>query len=372
MSKPFIYRFAISCLWLLMLAAPASARVKGLWVVRYSLTSPANVKKIVAEAHKAGVNHLFVQYYARGEAYYPSRLVPTADYVSRDFDPLAQMLKECKARGIKMHAWINVYFVWSSERKPRDPRHAYYQDDSWFAADARGRSLKDFSPEEIRRGNLEGVYLSPASAGVKEYIRELVREILFNYDVDGIHLDYVRYGNLNYSYDVSSRNGFYGQYQVDPLALLDGGRQMEPYWQTWQQWRMYQISDLVAQLKSDIAKFNPWVKLSAAVKPDPDEARLSFGQDWPSWLEHRWVDFVVLMNYSAKTETVLKLARKATTYKGQGQIYVGLGAWRDSMEGLMEKIRALRKEGMDDIVLFSYDGLVQRKISFEMLKHRGF
>ena len=109
-------RFAIACLTLLMLAAPASARVKGLWVVRYSLTSPANVKKIAAEAQRAGVNHLFVQYYARGEAYYPSRLVPTADCVSREFDPLALMLKEGKARGIKIHASINVYFVWSLER----------------------------------------------------------------------------------------------------------------------------------------------------------------------------------------------------------------------------------------------------------------
>lgn len=356
----------------LISALPSYAQVKGMWVVRYSLTSPQNVKKIVAEAHKAGVNNLFVQFYARGEAYYDSKLVPTADCVTKNFDPLALMVKECKSKGIKIHAWINVYFVWSSDRRPRDGRHAYYKGDSWFAADPQGRSLKDYSQKELGQRNLEGVYLSPSSPEVKTYLRELVREILFKYDVDGIHLDYVRYGNLNYSYDVSSRTSFYNQYQVDPFALLDGNRALEPYWATWQQWRMYQISDLVAQLKADIVKFNPWVKLSAAVKPDPDEARLSFGQDWPAWLENRWVDFVVLMDYSTNTGTVVRLARKSVAYKGQGQVYVGLGAWRDSMDGLMEKIRALRKAGINDIVLFSYDGLAQRKISFEMLKHRGF
>jgi len=356
----------------LFLAASAQAQIKGMWVVRYSLTSPKNVKKIVAQAHQAGVNNLFVQFYARGEAYYDSKLAPVADCVSRDFDPLALMVKECKSKGIKIHAWINVYFIWSSDNKPRDGRHAYYKDDSWFAADPGGRSLKDYSQKEITRSTLEGVYLSPSNPEVKTYLRELVREILFKYDVDGIHLDYVRYGSLNYSYDISSRTAFYNQYKVDPFALLNGDRALEPYWDTWYLWRMYQISDLVAQLKTDIVKFNPWVQLSAAVKPDPDEARLSFGQDWPSWLEHRWVDFVVLMDYSANTSTVVRLAQKAVAYKGQGQVYVGLGAWRDSMDGLMEKIRALRKAGINDIVLFSYDGLAQRKISFETLKHRGF
>jgi len=372
MIKTNLHISLISGLFLLLLAVPVFAQVKGMWVVRYSLTSPQNVKKIVAQAHQAGVNNLFVQFYARGEAYYDSKLAPTADCVTRNFDPLALMVKECKARGIKIHAWINVYFVWSSDRRPRDGRHAYYQDDGWFAADPQGRSLKDYSQKELGQRNLEGVYLSPSSPEVKTYLRELVREILFKYDVDGIHLDYVRYGSINYSYDVSSRTSFYNQYKVDPFALLEGNRALEPYWATWQQWRMYQISDLVAQLKLDIMKFNPWVQLSAAVKPDPDEARLSFGQDWPAWLENRWADFVVLMDYSSNTGTVVRLARKAVAYKGQGQVYVGLGAWRDSMDGLMEKIRALRKAGINDIVLFSYDGLAQRKISFEMLKHRGF
>ncbi|MBI4726687.1 family 10 glycosylhydrolase [candidate division TA06 bacterium] len=343
-----------------------------MWVVRYSLTTPASVKKIVRSAHQAGINHLFVQFFAKGEAHYNSRTLPTAACVSRDFDPLALMLKECKAYGIKMHAWINVYFIWSSDQTPRDRRHVYFRNKSWFAADSEGRSLKDYGQRELTNKNLEGIFLSPANAEVKQYLRELVREILFKYDVDGIHLDYVRYGNLNYSYDLSSRNAFYSQYKVDPMALFTGDPALKPYWDTWYLWRMYNISDLVSQLKMDIIKFNPWVKLSAAVKPDPDEARLDFGQDWPSWLLNRWVDFVVLMDYSQDTPTVLRLARKSIRYQGAGRVYVGLGAWRDSMEGIMEKTRELRRAGINDIVLFSYDGLAQRGISFEELKDRGF
>ena len=371
-NRAIFLRLAFLSFLLLFFTLPASAQVKGMWVVRYSLTTPASVKKIVRSARQAGITDLFVQFFAKGEAYYNSQNLPTAACVSKDFDPLALMLRECKAGGIKMHAWINVYFIWSSEVDPKDRRHVYYKGKGWFAADSEGRSLRDYSQKELDRKGLEGVYLSAASPEVKQYLRELVREILFKYDVDGIHLDYVRYGNLNYSYDLSSRNAFYSQYKVDPMAFFTGDPGLKPYWDTWYQWRMYNISDLVSQLKMDIVKFNPWVKLSAAVKPDPDEARAGFGQDWPNWLLNRWVDFVVLMDYSKDTETVLKLAQKSVRYRGAGQVYVGLGAWRDSMEGIMEKTRELRRAGINDIVLFSYDGLAQRGISFEELKDRGF
>jgi uncharacterized lipoprotein YddW (UPF0748 family) len=343
-----------------------------MWVVRYSLTSPAAAKKIVDRAASAGVTDLFVQFYAKGEAYYNSAIIPHAACVTPGFDPLAIMIRECKAKRIKIHAWINVYFVWSSDQKPKDKRHAYYKGKDWFGADQSGRSLRDFRQSELANATLEGVYLSPASEDAKQYLRELVREILFKYDVDGVHLDYVRYGRLDYSYDPANRAAFKARYGVDPIKLLDGDPALKPYWDTWFLWRMYQITDLVAQLKIDIHQFNPWMKLSAAVKPDPDEARTGFGQDWPSWLANDWVDFVVLMDYSQNTGTVVRLAQKAHRYKGRGGVYVGLGAWRDDMDGIMEKVHALRQAGIPDIVLFSYDGLAQRGITFETLKQRGF
>ena len=356
----------------LLLAAPCLAQVKGMWVVRYSLTSPAAARKIVDRAAEAGVTDLFVQFYARGEAYYHSANIPRADCVSPGFDPLAIMLAECKARRIRIHAWINVYFAWSSDQKPKDRRHVYYQRKDWFEADPSGRSLRDYSQRELTAAGIEGIYLSPAGEEAKRYLRELVREILFKYDVDGIHLDYVRYGKLDFSYGPANRAAFKSRYGLDPIDLRNGDARLKQYRDTWHLWRMYQITDLVASLKIDIHRFNPWVRLSAAVKPDPDEARNGFGQDWPAWLANDWVDFVVLIDYSQNTETVLRLAQKSMRHKGRGRVYVGLGAWRDSMDGIMDKVRALRQAGIGDIVLFSYDGLAQRGITFETLKQRGF
>jgi len=366
----FSFISIISCLaqaW----AGPGKP-VKGLWVVRYSLNSPQRVAQLVEEARRGGITDLFVQFYAKGEAYYHSRVAPQAEVVTSNFDPLAAMARECRRHGLRLHAWLNIYFAWSSDQKPRDQNHVYYQGSRWFAADGLGRSLKDYNQWELSQSGLEGVYLSPASPEVKAYIRDLIKEIITRYDVDGIHLDYIRYGHLNFSYDPSSRLGFYQAYTVDPMRFFDGDPKLRPYWDTWFLWRMYQINELVAGIKSDVAAISPWVKLSAAVKADPDEARLAFGQDWPSWLWHGWVDFVVLMDYSPDTKVVLSLAQKAWGYRGRGDIFIGLGAWRDSPEGIVEKAKRLRAQGQGNIVLFSYDGLAERRISLERLRELGF
>jgi hypothetical protein len=49
-----------------------------------------------------------------------------------------------------------------------------------------------------------------------------------------------------------------------------------------------------------------------------------------------------------------------------------LGAWRDSPEGIVDKALQLRRLGMDNIVLFSYDGLAERKIDLVRLRQMGF
>lgn len=346
--------------------------VKGLWVVRYSLTSPQRIVQIAEEARRAGITDLFVQFYAKGEAYYHSRVAPRAAVVTSNFDPLTTMVRECRRRGLRLHAWLNIYFAWSSDQKPLDRNHVYYRGSRWFAADAGGRSLRDYNQWELSQNSLEGVYLSPASPEVKTYIRDLIKELITRYDVDGVHLDYIRYGHLNFSYDPSSRLGFYQAYTVDPVRFFDGDPKLRPYWETWFLWRLYQINELVAGIKADMLAISPWMRLSAAVKPDPDEARLAFGQDWPSWLGNGWIDFVVLMDYSPDTKVVLNLAQKAWRYRGRGDIYVGLGAWRDSPEGIVEKALKLRAQGLKNIVLFSYDGLSERKISLERLRDMGF
>ena len=57
-------------------AAPAPQEMRGLWVVRDSLTSPAKIRHVVTMAKAHGFNALFVQVRGRGDAFYQSDLEP--------------------------------------------------------------------------------------------------------------------------------------------------------------------------------------------------------------------------------------------------------------------------------------------------------
>ena len=66
---------------------------------------------MVDEAADAGFNALFVQVRGRGDAFYRSALVPRSVLLERqprEFDPLARLLARARARGLQVHAWVNV------------------------------------------------------------------------------------------------------------------------------------------------------------------------------------------------------------------------------------------------------------------------
>src|SRR5258706_8669587 len=99
---------------ILAAAAPASPQpreMRGLWVVRTALVSPEAVDKTVEQAAAAGFNALFVQVRGRGDAFYASKLAVRSAMLAgqpQDFDPLARLLERASARGLEVHAWINV------------------------------------------------------------------------------------------------------------------------------------------------------------------------------------------------------------------------------------------------------------------------
>jgi uncharacterized lipoprotein YddW (UPF0748 family) len=92
-------------------AVPARREMRGLWVVRTGLVTPASVDQVVDTAVRGGFNALFVQVRGRGDAFYASRLVPRSDLLRgqpAEFDPLARLLARARARGLEVHAWVNV------------------------------------------------------------------------------------------------------------------------------------------------------------------------------------------------------------------------------------------------------------------------
>jgi uncharacterized lipoprotein YddW (UPF0748 family) len=334
------------------------------------------------QAVSTNFNTLFVQVVGKGEAYYNSSRLPRPEsLVESAGDPFQYLLSQAAGRGLSIHAWVNCFYVWSGPKPPASPKHVVNREPSWISMDRHVRSLADYSPAELRRSQVEGLYLSPGNPRVRDHITSIGTEIAKRYRIDGIHLDYIRYPAGDFGYDRESRRRFYYLYRADPLELVgDPSRfnrryrssEIEKLKLAWPRWRMERVSETVQMVNRGVKVIRPKMKLSAAVYPDPEGARDKRLQDWPGWLSNGLVDFVVLMNYSTSSKEMERLYRKATIGRSRARIYNGIGAWRISAASMVDKLRRSRRAGASGIVLFSYNGISEDPGYLKALKQGPF
>jgi uncharacterized lipoprotein YddW (UPF0748 family) len=344
--------------------------VRAIWIVRDALTSRAGIRKIVNDAAEGGITDLLVQVRGRGDAYFPSRQAPVAPLLQAawrnegDFDPLALIIEQAHARGLRVHAWLNVYLVWSNGTPP--PGHVLTQHPEWVAVNASGIGMDAFSLRKMLASGTEGVFLEPGNCDVVRHFLGIVGEILTRYDVDGIHLDYVRYPRMNVGYSDAMRAGFQRKTGIDPIDLDArreryeremGPEQVAELDRKWHQFKADQVTALVRNVRAMMTSRRPDAVLTAAVRPDPDEALYVFGQDWVRWVNQGWVDAVAPMMYSASTGTVTRQVIEAARRVPPDRIWAGIAIYNQSVGDAVAKIRDVRARGVDGLAIYSYNSL---------------
>ncbi|MCS6775845.1 MAG: family 10 glycosylhydrolase [Chloroherpetonaceae bacterium] len=356
------------------------AEMRGLWVVRDSLTSPQSIRQVVETARKYHFNALFVQVRGRGDAYYHSPYEPRAEALAGqppDFDPLRQVIEEAHAHGIAVHAWLNTYLTWSGHRRPASARHLWNAHRDWFACDRRGRCTA------VPSARTEGAFLQPSHPGVQEHLFQVFTHVALNYDVDGIHFDYVRYAGADYDYSNAALTRFraYLLPRLSPqmVAQLDRRRgkdrlaYVHAFPGEWAVWRRQQVTDLVARISAAVRAAKPQVQISAAVFADADDARVARGQEWERWLREGIVDAVALMAYDSRTERVVAQTRRAVQAAGdRGLVFTGIGAWRLQAHDVARKIERVRAAGAAGVNLFSYNRVHARPAYLSTLRRGVF
>src|SRR5688572_30338862 len=175
--------------------------VRALWVTRSSLTSPAAIAALVTTARQQGFNTLLVQVRGRGDAYYTSTLEPRSSDLARQpatFDPLAVVLTEARARGIRVHAWISLNLVSSAAELPASPDHLVYRHPEWLMVPrAIAQDVARLDPNnpgyvgKIARWTraesetVEGLYATPVQPEAAAYSARVVADLARRYELDG-------------------------------------------------------------------------------------------------------------------------------------------------------------------------------------------
>jgi len=350
----------------------------GIWVIRDQITSRDKINKVVDFAVKNGFTDIFVQVRGRGDAYYKSNIVLFTPAVNdKKFDPLKYILSKAHPKGLKVHAWVNVFLLWSSDRKPKNKRHLLNLHPEWCSIDANGVKDVNRTNKDFVANKTEGIYLSPLVPEVRAYLISVFKELVENYNIDGLHFDYIRYPKSTYDFNSYGRRTYKEKTGIDPILLSISDKSFFSGWEKhkleylidgWNNFRCDAISELVQQVKDVIVATRKPIVFSAAVKPDPIEAKNSFYQDWVTWIKNGWIDFAIPMNYTRDTEQFEDISKEIKKSVPQDRIWMGIAVYNQNRYNAMTKTVLALSDGYSNVVFFSYKTFANQYNYFSAIK----
>jgi len=345
----------------------AHKEARAVWLSRFEYTphaysvnyQKAYIRQAIENLKKSNFNMLIFQVRGQGDAFYKSNYEPWSNRLTGTlgqnpgWDPLQYAIDLAHQNAIELHAWINVFPCWKGSAPPTEsnPRHLYLEQSEWICCDPQGIPMP-YNGDAYAS-------LSPGIPEVREYLVNICRDIVLNYDIDGLHFDYIRYPNKQYSYDAISDNLFNDPAIGNPTGLSRAD------------WQREQVNKFVREVYDAVTDINPKVKLSAAVIGKYNYSSVSWDgynacyQDGKQWTAEGKIDFLAPMMYWPIGQTnpwapFEILARNWVLDNSNGRhIYGGIGAYKNTTNfpEIAAEIDTLRRIRADGAVFFSYGSL---------------
>ncbi len=358
-----LFRFIVIHILILCAAAELTAKDhRGLWVVRYALTSEAEMREIVNTALDLRITDLYVQVYALGQAWYPSAVAPVANAVKQD--EFGRLVKIAREKGLKVHAWLNVFYIWAGKTPPANPEHVFNRRRHSILNPPVVNSFKSYT--WFLGHGVEGYFIDPADKAYLERIKDLISELIFRYDIEGIHLDYLRYPQREVTFSVTGRTLFRDKYFADPFNIVDkqnsyikeyGLDGIADFYGIYKNFLNKNIYTFLKNLRNHLKQLDKDALLTCAVKADPIQAKEVYYQNWPSWIKDNLCDELLLMNYTEEKRIFKEILSRVGSISGYKNIRIGIAAHKQTVDSLLEKIRCIETSEFEGYVLFSYNYL---------------
>lgn len=332
-----------------------SKEVRAVWLhPQYFKNKREDIVLAVKKLHQAHFNLILPLVFYHGKTIYPSKVAESYGLVPQDeqfkgMDALRLLVEEGRKHHMQIHPWFCVFYLGGDQ--DRGPVLSKFP--QWAAVD------KDGKPVCVN-GECHG---DPAVDELQEYLLKIMIEVVKNYDVDGIHLDYIRYPAqfpVSSSFSEGARKKFKAEYDVDPASLDASDNELSEKWKTW---REKQVTRFVERVHKEVKAVKPHVKLSAAVFP-PDYASMVL-QDWEEWVDRGMLDFLAPMIYSAGWQdyqrTVQNIKQKASN---KTMLYPGIGVYlQQSSLDLMKQVKIVQNSSLPGMAFFAYTHLSDEMLS---------
>lgn len=335
--------------------------IKGVWVSYISLSMESSdnsqeafeskFSKIISDCKYGGFNTLIVQVRPFGDALYESDIFPSSHIISGEqgkeigYDPLEIMVEMCHQNKLDIHAWINPYRIKTDKTlKTLSKDNPYTKDNSLG----------------VKWDN--GIYYNPANTKARELIVEGVKEIVENYEVDGIQFDDYFYPTQDEDFDKSD-------YQSYVKNLKDSSKAL-----SLDDWRKQNVNLLISDVYKAVHKTNDNVVFGISPQGNLNNNEKLYA-DVKTWVTiEGYIDYICPQIYFSLDNPALTFEESLTQWlelKGHKNLkmYIGLagykggtdadeGTWLDNDDILLQEIEIIREENLDGFMLYSYESLV--------------
>lgn len=228
------------------------------------------IKSMIDEASDRGLTTVYIQIRARGDAFYQSKYEPWMESLSGrlggnpGYDPLEIFIEYAKEKQIRVIGWFNVFKVADQSntiKSVSSNKHPAEKHPSWILSSGSEK------------------FLNPGIPDVREYISDVAKDVVANYDLDGIQLDFCRYPTTSFN---------------DKKTELKYNKQK----QTTSNWRRQNVTKTVELIRNKIKSVRENIVLSATplgiCKSVPNakglESYFEVYQDSYGWLENNLLD----------------------------------------------------------------------------------
>jgi len=367
-------------------AAQTASQYRAFWVDTFNTTlnNHADVVAVVNNARAANANAIFAQVRRRGDSWYLNSLEPPPDFVSiaAGFDPLQDLIAEAHANGIEVHAFVIIGAVWSKNPTfvpnptlgpPTNPNHVFnlhggydpitrqivQGPNNWLTRTILPDGTGGISFQGHRFGN--DFWLDLGHPDAAAYTVDVLLHLVRNYDIDGLHLDRIRYPEISTAGQTPSTGTSIGYNETSVarfqrrFGIAAGSPPPARNNPLWNQWRRDQVSNLVRRVYLNAIAIKPHLKISAALIAfgggPTTEASWNFAeafwrvyQDWRAWTEEGILDIAMPMNYkrehvSDQVTQYNQWSEWAKNHQYKRSVAIGASLDLNAIEGSLRQAR---------------------------------
>lgn len=344
--------------------------VKAVWLPYYEIgeifssLNEGQAKEKLSEMFKdlsdMGFNTVFFHARAFCDAFYKSSLFPASEYAPKSFDLIKIAAEQAHKYKLSFHAWINPYRVALGKTVAELPD----------SSPAKSLYIKDKSNLIILKND---IYLNPASTAAQRLILDGIREIIKNYDVDGVHLDDYFYPTTAVSADKS----LYAKYKNGSGKL------------TLSQWRTENVNTLICAAKLVLKMENKNLIFGVSPQANVNTNKEKLYADVLGWINNGYLDYIcpqIYFGFENETAPFEKTAKQWQEYcENKGvKLLCGLALyksgktdeyassdkndktspyyeWQNNTDIISNQIRTINKLSYNGFAVYSYKSLLSEE-----------